>query len=141
MHCRWPWRRSACGPCALAGFQASPAVFLRGCDAYVQSSRAEGLCIAAHEAMAAGLPLVVSDVGEAPATVRAADAGFVVPPDDPAALADALRALLADPQAARDMGLRGQAHVLERFSEARFRAAGGEVAARAAALAAPTPEI
>ncbi len=118
----------------LPGFQAQPEAFLAACHAYVQPSRAEGLCIAAHQAMAAGLPVIVSAVGEAPASVQAASAGLVVPPDDVGALADALRTLLADPGAAREMGLRGKAYVLARFGAERFRSAGAAVATRAEAL-------
>lgn len=126
------------GTLRFAGFQASPDAYLAGLHAYVQPSRAEGLCIAAHQAMAAGLPVVVSNVGEAPVTA-AGGAGRVVPPGDAPALAAALRALTADPAAAARMGGAARARVLERFGEDRFRAAGADVAARALALVARPP--
>ncbi len=124
----------AAAPCRFDGFAADPAAFLRGLQAYVQPSRAEGLCIAAHEAMEAGLPVVVSDVGEMARTVREAGAGWVVPPGDAAALADALICLRADPAEAAVRGARGRAWVRERFSAAAFDRAGREALAAAEAL-------
>jgi len=50
----------------LAGFTDRPREVLAGLHLYIQPSRSEGLCIAAHEAMQAGLPTVVSAVGESP---------------------------------------------------------------------------
>lgn len=120
---------------AFAGFQPDPAAFLAGCHGYVQPSRAEGLCIAAHQAMAAGLPVVVSSVGEMPATVEPGVSGWVVPPGDPAALADALTAMVRDPAAAARMGAHARARAVERFGPERFAAAGARVMARVAQLA------
>ena len=119
----------------FAGFQPDPAAFLAGCHGYVQPSRAEGLCIAAHQAMAASLPVVVSAVGEMPATVEPGVSGWVVPPGDPAALADALTALVRDPAAAARMGEAARARAVERFGPERFAAAGARVMRRAAQLA------
>jgi glycosyltransferase involved in cell wall biosynthesis len=67
-------------------------------------SREEGLPVALLEAMAYGLPAVVSPVGGIPDAFREGRHGYLVPPDDPAALADRLKALLDDPAAARRMG-------------------------------------
>ena len=54
-------------------------------------------------------PKPVEPVGQAPELIRRADAGAVVPPRDPAAMAAAIDALLADPEAARAAGERGRA--------------------------------
>ncbi len=75
----------------------------------------EGLGLASLEAAACGLPVVVGRSGGAPETVLAGRTGFVVDPHDHAALADRLLALLADPPAARAMGLAGRRFVLDRF--------------------------
>ena len=56
------------------------------------------------EAFARGVPVVASDLGGTPELVRHGTDGFLVPPDDPAALASALQALLDDPARARAMG-------------------------------------
>ncbi|MGH1560339.1 glycosyltransferase family 4 protein [Caulobacter segnis] len=67
----------------LVGFQDRPGDFLRGLHVYLQPSRSEGLCIAAHEAMEASLPAIVSAVGEMPFSVLDERTGLVVAPDDP----------------------------------------------------------
>ncbi|SEM76424.1 Glycosyltransferase involved in cell wall bisynthesis [Sphingomonas gellani] len=106
------------------GYAPRPADFLAGLHLYVQPSRSEGLCIAAHEAMQAGSPIIASAVGELPGTVVQGDTGLLVPPGDPAALADALRKLLSQPDRLAGMGQRGRARVLDRFGPERFVAAG-----------------
>jgi len=108
----------------LAGYQSDPRQFLAGVHAYLQPSRAEGLCIAAHEAMQAGLPTVVSTVGEMQYSVEDRKTGLVVPPGDVEALAGAIRSLAEDPARAHAMGLAARQHILTRFSVSRFNAAG-----------------
>ncbi|OBI72386.1 hypothetical protein A5663_08045 [Mycobacterium sp. E740] len=58
----------------------------------------------AHLAHTFGRPVVASRVGDIPSAVDDGVSGVLVPPDDPAALADGLIRLLTDPQAARRMG-------------------------------------
>ncbi len=82
---------------------------LREAHAGALSSAAEGLPLALLEYLAHGLPVVVTDTGQCRSVVERAGAGAVVPPGDDAALADALAALLADPDAARAAGRRGRA--------------------------------
>jgi phosphatidyl-myo-inositol dimannoside synthase len=69
----------------------------------------EGLGIVFLEAAATALPVIVGNSGGAPDAVLDGDTGFVVPGADPAALADRLNRLLADPAAAKAMGRRGRA--------------------------------
>lgn len=64
-----------------------------------------------YEYMAAGLPVVASDVGDLARIVAAAGAGRTVPPDAPAALAAALADLARAPAEARRLGASGRAHV------------------------------
>lgn len=118
----------------LAGYQERPKEFLATLHAYVQPSRVEGLCISAHEAMQAGLPTIVSNMGEMPLTVRDGITGFVVPVEAVDELAAAIVMLVADPERAALMGEAAHDHVNERFSPARFAAAGREILARAALL-------
>ncbi len=108
----------------FTGYQPDPQAFLAGLHGYLQPSRAEGLCIAAHEAMLAALPVIVSAVGEMPLTVRNGETGFVVPPEDEMALANAIRSLVQAPAQSFRMGIAGQARVFDRFSQKRFHAAG-----------------
>jgi glycosyltransferase involved in cell wall biosynthesis len=120
----------------LPGFADHPQQFLAGLHLYLQPSRSEGFCIAAHEAMAAGLPVLASAVGEIPHTMLDGITGRLVPPRDPAALADALQAMLAAPERLHEMGAAARARVLERCSPQRFLAAGTELFTRMIAASA-----
>jgi glycosyltransferase involved in cell wall biosynthesis len=84
---------------------------LRAAHVGVLTSISEGLPVSVLEYMAAGLPVVLTDVGQAPAIVRQADAGTIVPPRDPEKLAEAVRLILTDPQRARQMGRNGRQFV------------------------------
>jgi glycosyltransferase involved in cell wall biosynthesis len=68
------------------------------------------------EYMAAGLPVVVSDLPEWRDIVLGVGCGLVVDPADPAAIAEALERLLTHPEEAEEMGLRGRAAVCDRFN-------------------------
>ncbi len=114
----------------LAGYTDDPRAFLAGLHLYVQPSRSEGFCIAAHEAFTAGLPVIGSAVGEMPFSIRPDETGLIVPPADPAALANALAKLLADPARLNAMGLNARRDMLEHFSEARFAATGTAIVNR-----------
>jgi phosphatidyl-myo-inositol dimannoside synthase len=82
----------------------------------------EGLGLAALEAAACGLPVIVGDSGGAPETVVDGVTGFVVPPDDHALLAERLVLLLDNLALARRMGARGRQHVAAHFSSEVARA-------------------
>ena len=68
------------------------------------------------EAMACEIPVVGSDSGEIPRVIG--DGGLVVPEGNARALTDALRTLVHAPALRRDLGQRGRARVLERFTHA-----------------------
>lgn len=127
------------GNVRLTGFTDRPREFLAGLHLYLQPSRSEGLCIAAHEAMQAGLPTIVSAVGELPYTVRDGETGLVVPPGDPEALAQALAWMLSHPERLATLGAAARARVLDRFGGEAFARAGGEVMARLPARPASAP--
>ena len=109
------------------GHTDNPRDFLAGLHLYVQPSRAEGFCIAAHEALTAGLPIVASSVGELLHTVVTCKAGFVVPPEDANALAAALVKALSDPAALARMGTAARADMLQRFSQESFTQIGSAI--------------
>lgn len=125
----------------LAGFEPDPKAFLSDLDLYIQPSRSEGLCIAVHEAMQAGLPTLVSAVGELPYSVRDGETGLVVPPDDPDALAQALAWLLAHPERLAGMGAAARTRVLDRFGGASFVQTGAEIMARLSVSCASDPAV
>ena len=83
------------GRVRFLGRIAGVAGLLKAADLYVQPSRHEGFPRAVAEAMAAGLPVVVSDAPGFADLVG--DAAIRVPVGDPTALADAIRTVLADP--------------------------------------------
>jgi teichuronic acid biosynthesis glycosyltransferase TuaC len=70
-------------------------LWMNACDVLCLPSLSEGLPNVALEAMACGLPVVASRVGGVPEVVRDGVNGFLVPPSNPGALADALRRALA----------------------------------------------
>jgi len=89
---------------------------LADADVFVLASYAvENLPFAVLEAMAAGLPVVATDVGALAELVRDGVTGALVPPRDAAALARALTAVLADPDRAT-LGLAGRAHLQAEFA-------------------------
>jgi glycosyltransferase involved in cell wall biosynthesis len=92
---------------AMLGQRDDVPDLLQAADLFVSSSRVEGAPVAVLEAMAAGLPVVATDVGDV-ATILPATAGVLVPPGDPAALAAAVSRLLDDPGARRAMGEAGR---------------------------------
>ncbi len=75
-------------------------------DVLCMSSRYEAMPYVMLEALAAGLPIVASDQGDIAELVH--DAGILVEPDDPSALADAVADLLTDPIRSTAMGLAGR---------------------------------
>ncbi len=80
-----------------------PAI-LAAADGFVLASRSEGMPNALLEAMAAGLPSLVTAVGAMPEMIDHGVQGLVAPPGDEAALADGLERLLGDPAGAAAMG-------------------------------------
>jgi colanic acid/amylovoran biosynthesis glycosyltransferase len=88
---------------------------LRSADVFVLSSLSEGLSTATLEAMAVGLPVVVTDVGGMREAVTDGVHGFVVPPRDPEALAAAVLELAADDELRQKMGDEGRRRAVEEF--------------------------
>jgi glycosyltransferase involved in cell wall biosynthesis len=87
---------------------------LRDANLFVLPSYSENFGLAVIEAMAAGLPVIISDQVNIWREVQAGRAGRVIP-CDAGALADQILDLLAHPDAAAGMGQRGRALVMERF--------------------------
>ena len=94
--------------------------YVRSADLAVLSSRREGFPVAPVEAMAEGLPVVVTDVPGARDILPegARSGGLVVPVGDPGALASAIRSLIDDPDRRRALGERARRRAEAAFSPA-----------------------
>jgi glycosyltransferase involved in cell wall biosynthesis len=112
------------GRVTFLGWRTDPHRCLGAADLFVLPSLREGLPLALLEAMAVGLPIVATAVGGVPEALDHGEAGLLVPPSDPTALAEALRTLAAGETQRRRLG---------QAAEARVRAAYG-AAAQAEAL-------
>lgn len=113
----------------LPGFLDDPSEFLAGLHVYAQPSRMEGMCIAAHEAMSAGLPVIATAVGQLRQSVVPDETGFHVAGSDAAGLARRFAELGAAPERAHAMGMAARARVIDRFGEARFAEAAAAIMA------------
>lgn len=101
----------------FTGFRRDAAGLIGRCHAFVMPSlRREGLPRAVIEAMAQGLPCVVSDVGGMPELVHDRSCGLVVPPGDPQALAEAIRWLHSRPQQCTALGRRARERIRTHFN-------------------------
>ncbi|CAN5607353.1 glycosyltransferase [soil metagenome] len=90
--------------------------YLAAADIFVLPSRSEGFSNSIIEAMAAGLPVVATNVGGNAEAVQDGTSGYIVPPEDPAALAAAILKLLANHDQARAMGQAGKRIAAEKFT-------------------------
>lgn len=93
------------GRVVLHDWLADPREHLAWCSLVVMPSRWEGFGLVAVEALATGRPVLASNVDALPDVVG--DGGWGVAPEDPAALARALSAVLADPAGIRERATRG----------------------------------
>ncbi len=95
----------------FAGWRSDVATLLAAMDAYVCCSEAEGMSNALLEAMAAGLPIIATDVGDNARVVGDNIAGIIAPPREPQAIAGALRLLARKPHRRRRLAAAARARV------------------------------
>ncbi|CAN5762239.1 glycosyltransferase family 4 protein [soil metagenome] len=96
-------------------FEGPAARYLAALDVFVLPSLWEALPVAPIEALACGVPVVATSVGGVPEVVDDGATGLLVEPGRPEALAEALEALLRDPDRRRAMGKEGRRVAAERF--------------------------
>lgn len=102
----------------FCGYRSDVPGILKSLDAYAQPSRWEAFGLSMAEAMSARLPVVASDIPGIREVVVHNSTGILVPPEDPVLLAQAICALLADPNRAREMGQAGRQRVETHFNAA-----------------------
>lgn len=100
----------------ILGFRDDVPALLAGADGFVLASDTEGLSCSILEAMAAGLPVVATDVGGNRELVTDGETGYLIPPDDVDALAVALTALAQDPARRKVLAAGALAKVRQQFS-------------------------
>lgn len=89
---------------------------LASCDLFVLPSLIEGLPLSVLEAMAAGKPVIATDIGGTNEVVVQGETGLLVPPARPAELAAAIRGLLMDKSLADHLGAAGRQRARQMFS-------------------------
>lgn len=99
----------------LVGYRADVSRWLRAADAFVLPSANEGMPNALLEAMASGLPVLVSPVSGARDLIRDWSNGILIP-RDPAAIAASLQRLLDDPVLRRQLGGNARRHMEDGYS-------------------------
>lgn len=119
---------------------AALAVHLAGCTLFVlpSTTTSESFGLSVLEAMAAGKPVVVTDLGTGvDELVRTSGAGRVVPPADAGALADTINDLLADPAERARLGTVGRAALAREYTSDRMAQRTLDLYARTAAARNP----
>ncbi|QYN34484.1 glycosyltransferase [Pseudonocardia sp. DSM 110487] len=120
------------GNVTFAGSRSDVAALLPTLDVAVLSSTTECFPMAVLEAMAAGVPVVGTAVGGVPEMIEDGATGYLVPPRDSRAMADALVKILRDPSRAAEMGRAARDRVLAEFTLGRSVARAGAALARTA---------
>jgi glycosyltransferase involved in cell wall biosynthesis len=107
------------GHCHLIGLQRDMAAFYSALDIAANSSSSEAFPLAVGEAMACGIPCVVTQVGDSASIVS--ETGSIVPPRQPERMARAWRDLIdAGPEARQILGASARQRVVTQFSVTQF---------------------
>lgn len=101
---------------AFTGWLDQAHRLMPACDVIVVPSRWEGFGLVTLEAMGYALPLVASRTSALPEIINDGQTGFLVKPDNPPELAQAVNQLLADPSLARNFGRAGYDRLVTHFS-------------------------
>jgi alpha-maltose-1-phosphate synthase len=111
----------------------------RRADVFAMPTRGEAFGMVFQEAAAAGLPALGTRINAIPEIVQHGATGLLVPPDDPAALADALRRLVDDAALRTRMGRAARARIEQIASFDRYAARLGAILRQAAESGPPRP--
>jgi glycosyltransferase involved in cell wall biosynthesis len=116
-------RLGLCAQVRFLGPVREVAELLARARLFVLSSVTEGISLTLLEAMARGLPVVATAVGGNPEVVATGETGLLVPPRDPAALAEAVLSLWSQPGTIARLGTAGRRRVEAHFDVRRMVAA------------------
>jgi sugar transferase (PEP-CTERM/EpsH1 system associated) len=111
----------------LPGNRTDVAALMRAFDVFVLPSQAEGISNTILEAMASALPVIATDVGGNGELVDPGNTGFLVPANDPQALAARMALYAGDATLRQAHGAAGCQRVADRFSMARMLSAYGGI--------------
>jgi glycosyltransferase involved in cell wall biosynthesis/ribosomal protein S18 acetylase RimI-like enzyme len=135
---------------AFVGFREDVADLLCAADLIALPSLREGFSISLLEAMAAGKPIIASSIGSNRDVAAQADMALLVPPGDPAALANAIRDAAHDPERMAAVGANARSLFEANYTEDRMLNAyhqlyldlvDGSTPARAAGRSLPGPSV
>jgi len=104
----------------LAGFYSDALSLINAADLFVLPSSVESFGLVQLEAMALGKPVVATQVGGPAEVVQDGATGFLVPPRDANALADAIEKVLSDRSLAGQFGQAGRARYEQHFQPQRM---------------------
>lgn len=104
----------------FVGYRRDIPQIMRGLDVLVLASEAEPCGRVLFEAMASGTAVVATNTGGTPEIVRDGMEGILIPPRNPAALADAIGAVIDDPRLREKLGRNGVARVHQEFAVDRY---------------------
>jgi glycosyltransferase involved in cell wall biosynthesis len=102
------------------GFRSDIGDLLSAADLVVLPSLWEGLSVSLLEAMSAGKAVITTTIGSNREVTRDGAVAWLVPPKDPAALASAVRALVADPARRESLGRLARAEQSSRYTITRM---------------------
>jgi glycosyltransferase involved in cell wall biosynthesis len=102
----------------FVGWKPEVGDYLNAADVFALSSTWEARALAVQEAILAGIPVVATAVGGLPELISDGHSGRLVPPNDPDALATAIRATLDAPEEAASFATRARAALTASYSDA-----------------------
>ncbi len=104
------------GSVKLAGAIANPLPIERDADLFILPSIEEGMSIALLEALALGMPVVVSDIPGNRSIVEPNQQGLLTDPRNPQSLSEAILAIFENPSLAQSLGKEARERVIESYS-------------------------